>query len=274
MEIRAGEDETLADVAREFGVGHNEIANANPDVDKGVPGKGTRVLVPTRHILPDAPRVGVVVNLPEMRLYYYPKAKAGEPPVVITHPVSVGRMDWTTPLGLTKITNKQKKPSWRPPKSIRLEAEERGEPLPEVVPPGPDNPLGDYAMRLAIPGYLIHSTNKPYGVGMRVTHGCIRMYPEDIEALFADIPVGTKVRLVNQPVKAGMIADTLFLEVHPPLEEQPLTEPEAMKIAVEVVRHTTGEEDPGLDLRAAREAIRNASGVPESVAVEKTRYLW
>jgi L,D-transpeptidase ErfK/SrfK len=129
-------------------------------------------------------------------------------------------------------------------------------------------------MRLAIPGYLIHSTNKPYGVGMRVTHGCIRMYPEDIEQLFPDIPVGTKVRLVNQPVKAGMIADTLFLEVHPSLEEQPMTEQEVMEVAVKTVESTTGEQDPGLDLRATREAIRRASGIPESVPLEQGRYLW
>ena len=161
-----------------------------------------------------------MLNLPEMRIYYFHQSKYTNIPQIITHPVSVGRMDWETPLGITKIISKQKDPSWRPPQSLKDEAIAEGDdPLPDVVLPGPDNPLGRYAMRLGIPGYLLHSTNKPYGVGMRVTHGCLRMYPEDIEQLFDDVPVGTPVQIVNQPVKLGWLSETLYIEVHPLLEE-------------------------------------------------------
>jgi len=219
QQVPASREETLLDIARRYDIGQNEILLANPDVDRWLPEDGSRVILPTRYILPDAERTGLVLNLPEMRLYYYPQAKSGETPVVITHPVSVGRMDWKTPLGVTKIVSKQVDPEWRPPQSIKDEHAKDGDPLPDVVRAGPDNPLGRYAMRLGIPGYLIHSTNKPYGVGMRVTHGCIRMYPEDIEKVFDDIPVGTPVRIINQPIKLGWLADSLFIELHPPLEE-------------------------------------------------------
>ncbi len=199
----AGRDDTLLDIARRYGIGQIEILIANPDVDRWMPADDSRVTIPSRYIIPKAERRGVIINLPEMRLYYFPERKDGEQPVMITHPISVGRMDWNTPLGKTSIVRKQTDPSWTPPESIKEEARADGIELPDVVPGGPDNPLGRYAMRLGIPGYLIHSTNKPYGVGMRVTHGCIRMYPEDIEGLFADIPVGTPVQIVNQPIKLG-----------------------------------------------------------------------
>ncbi|MGB5538830.1 MAG: L,D-transpeptidase family protein, partial [Gammaproteobacteria bacterium] len=215
----AGRDDTLLDIARRYGIGQNEILHANPDVDRWLPADNSRVMLPSRYIIPDAERTGLILNLPEMRLYYFPKTKKGEIPKMITHPISVGRMDWNTPLGNTKIASKQRDPSWRPPASIKKEALEDGKVLPDVIPAGPDNPLGRYAMRLGVPGYLIHSTNKPYGVGMRVTHGCIRMYPEDIEGLFDDVPVGTPVHIVNQPIKLGWMAGALFLELHPPLEE-------------------------------------------------------
>ncbi len=165
--------------------------------------------LPTQFILPDAQRSGIVINIAEYRMYYYFEAGGNE--WVRTFPISIGRMDWGTPLGRASITTKVENPSWYPPQSIReLEAH---------VPPGPDNPLGEYALRLSIPGYLIHGTNRPAGVGMRVTHGCIRMFPEDIEWLFPQVPVNTPVRIVNQPIKLGWSGDDLYLEVHPPLEE-------------------------------------------------------
>ncbi len=201
--VYAVHEDTLLDIARQHSIGHQEIVQANPGVDLWIPGKGTPVVVPGRYILPDAPRKGLVLNVPEMRLYYYPKSEDGEKPVVITHPVSIGRMDWNTPLGKTSIIAKHKDPSWYPPASIKAEHAADGDPLPDVVPPGPDNPLGRYALRLGKPGYLIHSTNKPFGIGMRVTHGCVRMYPEDIERLFPQIPVNTPVHIVNQPIKVG-----------------------------------------------------------------------
>ncbi len=223
--IRARHEDTLSDIARRHGLGFNEIIKANPDVDRWLPGEGTLVVLPTRYLLPDAPREGIVVNLSEMRLYYFPTPTPGTPPVVITHPISVGRMDWNTPLGITRVTRKQQDPTWFPPQSIRDRyAREEGRILPTVFPPGPDNPLGRHALYLGLPSYLIHGVNreKEIGIGMRVTHGCIRMYPEDIEALYGKVPVGTKVNLIDQPVKAGWLAGTLFVEIHAPLDEEEL----------------------------------------------------
>ena len=212
--------ETLADVARQHNIGHEEIRNANPAVEFWLPPAGVQVVLPKRHILPHARREGIVLNVPEMRLYYFPRAcTEDEECTVLTHPVSIGRMDWHTPLGTTQVTSKVVNPTWRPPESIRREAAEQGHYLPAVVPPGPNNPLGAYALYLDLPGYRIHGTNRPYGVGMRSTHGCVRMYPEDIELLFKDVRIGTSVQIVSQPVKFGWEGDTLFMEAHPLLEE-------------------------------------------------------
>jgi len=270
--VTAGRDNTLLDIAREYDIGQNEILYANPDVDRWLPADNSAVILPNRFILPNTKRSGLVINLPEMRLYYYPKPKNGERPVVITHPVSVGRMDWDTPLGKTRIISKQEDPSWRPPQSIKDEAIAKGDdPLPDVVEAGPDNPLGRYAMRLGIPGYLIHSTNKPYGVGMRVTHGCLRMYPEDIERLFAEIPVNTSVQLVNQPIKIGWLAGSLFLEVHPPLEEDEEKYQDYMQSVLNVISDFLADEknsggvdsvDMSISGSALRQAVEEKSGIP------------
>ena len=206
--------DTLVDIARRHGLGYNDLVRANPGVDPWLPGEGTEITLPTRFVLPDAPRTGVVLNLPEYRMYYYPPAKPGERAVVHTYPISIGRMDWETPLGATRVVAKSVRPSWYPPASIRQEHAEAGDPLPAVVPPGPDNPLGEFAMRLGLPGYLIHGTNRPAGVGMRVTHGCIRMFPEDIAVLFSMLPVNAPVRIVNQPIKFGWLDGELYMEAH------------------------------------------------------------
>lgn len=213
--------DTLWDIARRTSIGQDHMKRVNPEIDIWIPGEGTFITVPSHHILPNAPREGLVLNLPEMRMYYYPPKQAGQPAQVQTYPIGIGRMDWATPLGSTRITEKTKDPTWTPPESIRREHAAKGDPLPRVVPAGPNNPLGRYKMRLGIPGYLIHSTNKPLGVGMRISHGCIRMLPEDIERLFPQLPVGTPVTIINQPVKAGWHGGKLYLEVHPPLEEYP-----------------------------------------------------
>ena len=216
--VTAREEDTLIDIARRNGLGYHDIVRANPDVNVWVPGEGTEVVLPTRFVLPPGPRRGIVLNLAEYRLYYYPEPVEGEPAYVMTYPISIGRMDWETPLGSTSVISKVTDPSWYPPQSVRDEHEADGRPLPRVVPPGPDNPLGKYAMRLGLPGYLIHSTNRPAGVGMRVTHGCIRMFPEDIEYLFPNVDVNTPVRIINTPVKIGWFGDELVVEVHPVLE--------------------------------------------------------
>jgi L,D-transpeptidase ErfK/SrfK len=217
--VDARYEDTLLDIARRYDLGHNEITEANPGVDPWLPGEGMPVLLPTQFVLPDAPREGIVLNVAAMRLFYFPKPKKGQFPVVITHPVGVGRQNWETPLGVTRISAKVPNPTWHVPTSVQAEHEARGDPLPDVVPPGPDNPLGQYAMPLALQGYVIHGTNRPWGVGMRVSHGCVRLYPEDIERLFAEVPVGTPVRIVNQPYVAGWFNGMLYLQAHRPLEE-------------------------------------------------------
>ena len=194
---------------------------ANPDVDTWLPGEGTEVILPTRYVLPPGERRGLILNLAEYRLYYFPEPAANEPAVVMTYPISIGRMDWETPLGRTSVVAKVTNPSWYPPASVRAEHEADGDPLPRIVPPGPDNPLGKHAMRLGLPGYLIHGTNRPAGVGMRVTHGCIRLFPEDISFLFDKISIDTPVRIINEPVKIGWDGDELVVEVHRTLEETP-----------------------------------------------------
>jgi L,D-transpeptidase ErfK/SrfK len=216
----ARHEDTLPDIARRFNVGYEEIVRANPGVDPWLPGEGTRVTLPTRFVLPDAPRDGIVINLAAMRLFYYlPRKDKDAPLEVITHPIGIGKVGWSTPEGRTKIVSRVKDPSWTPPVSVRQEHAANGDPLPAKVPPGPDNPLGRHMMRLAWPSYLMHGTNKPYGVGMRVSHGCIRLYPEDIEALFDLVPVGTSVTVVNQPYLLGWQDDTLFVQAYGPLED-------------------------------------------------------
>jgi L,D-transpeptidase ErfK/SrfK len=217
LQIQAAYEDTFVRLARRYNVGFEELRDANPGVDAWLPGEGTTIIIPTSYVLPQVERRGIVINVPELRLYYFPDGPTGR---VITHPISIGRMDWATPLGRTSVVAKAENPSWYPPESIRIEHAARNDPLPRVVPPGPDNPLGKYALRLGIPGYLIHGTNKPAGLGMRVSHGCIRMFPEDIEVLFDDIPTGTPVTIVNQPVKLGWGSDGLYLEAHAPLEEE------------------------------------------------------
>lgn len=214
--------DTLLDIARRFDIGYDEIVSANPDLNVWLPGSKKRVLVPNRFILPDAEQKGIVINLAEMRLYYYPKRTVGRARQVITHPIGIGREGWQTPLGKTKIIQKRKDPTWTPPASIHAEHIKNGDPLPKVVPAGPDNPLGAYAMRLGMPGYLLHGTNKPYGVGLRVSHGCIRLFPEDIEQLFGVVRLNTPVEIVYQPYKAAMLNDQLYIEAHETDEDMAL----------------------------------------------------
>ena len=268
--VTAAYEDTLLDIARRNSVGYEEIRRANPTLDLWIPGAGAQVLVPGRRILPPGPHEGVVVNLPEHRLYYYPRPKRHEKQVVITYPVSVGKMDWRTPLGATQVVSKQTLPSWHPPPSVLLEHPERGDPLPKVVPPGPDNPLGEYAMRLGIhPGdYLIHGTNNPQAVGMAVTHGCIRMYPEDIEALFKIVPVGTKVWLINEPVKVAYVDGELLLEAHPQIdaEGQPM-EPDLDMLSLRL-DHALGSTTAAINWDLARETLQNAQGMPTLVGLQ------
>jgi len=267
QKVQARQVDSLADIARTQGVGHLEIREANPGVDFWLPGEGAEVIIPSRHILPSAERRGIVLNLPEMRIYYYPKSASGSAPAtVITHPVSIGRMDWQTPLGETRISSKVKNPTWTPPESIKEEWRADGRHLADVVPAGPDNPLGEYAMRLALPGYLIHGTNRPYGVGMRVTHGCVRMYPEDIEALFPQVEVGTRVVIINEPVKVGWWGDDLYMEVHPPLEEQDLGYEWLRSQALDHLEAATIDRPVHLSGRDFLRVLEEQSGMPVKIS--------
>jgi len=207
-------EDTFADLGRRHGLGYRALRLANPGVDPWLPGAGTEVVLPLRFILPRASREGLVLNTAEMRLYYYPDGPSGR---VVTFPVSVGRGDWQTPQGSSRVRRKRRDPVWLPPESIRAEYAADGRPLPERVPAGPDNPLGRYALDLDLPGYLLHGTNRPYGIGMQVTHGCIRLYPRHIEWLYEQVAEGTRVHLVNQPYKVGWHDGMLYLEAHPPL---------------------------------------------------------
>jgi len=292
--VTAKLDDTLIDLARRHDIGYQDIVRANPDVSVWVPGEGTEVVIPTRYVLPAGPRRGVVLNIAEYRLYYFPEPKGDEPAVVMTYPISIGRMDWETPLGNTKVISKVTNPSWYPPKSVRDEHAAEGRPLARIVPAGPDNPLGKHAMRLGLPGYLIHGTNRPAGVGMRVTHGCLRMFPEDIRYLFNYVAVDTPVRIINEPVKIGWQGDALVLEAHPILEssvgktsDEPSPDdaiaedtPDAIDVVAE--DDSTGDKDPltyvteqfivataeragELDWSLVEAAISRSDGMPVSV---------
>jgi len=262
-------EDTLPDIAHRYSLGYYEIIRANPGVDVWLPGADKVLVLPGRRILPPGPREGIVVNLPEHRLYYFPKPHGHDRPVVITYPVSIGKMDWRTPLGETHVIAKIKHPAWYPPESIRKEHAENGDPLPKMVGPGPDNPLGDYALRLAAGRgeYMIHGTNNPTAVGMAVTHGCIRMYPEDVAALFALIPVGTPVRLVNEPVKVAWVDGKLFLEAHPPVDEEGQSVAPDLKLLSQKLDHALGGDNAAIHWDLARATLRVASGIPTLVGL-------
>lgn len=203
---RAAYEDTLLDVARRFNLGYVEMVSANPGVDPWVPGEGADVVLPTVHLLPDAPPEGIVINLSDMRLYYFDAPDKAPR----SYPIGIGRDGLKTPIGTTQVARKRVDPSWRPTERMRAEKPE----LPEVVPSGPDNPLGNRALYLGWPQYLIHGTNKPWGIGRRVSSGCIRMYPEAVEELYELVGVGTKVTVVDQPIKLGWIEGELYMEAH------------------------------------------------------------
>ena len=211
-------EETLLDIARAYDLGYDEMLAANPGIDPWTPPSGQRVILPSAHVLPDAPREGIVINLAARRLFYYPRAGKGAPRRVITHPIGIGREGWATPLGRTRVASKQAAPAWTVPESIRREHAAKGDPLPAVMPAGPDNPLGSHALRLGWSSILIHGTSKPAGIGMRVSHGCMQLYPEDIAPLFNAVPVGTPVTVVDQGFLAGLGTDGLLLEAHEPVK--------------------------------------------------------
>jgi L,D-transpeptidase ErfK/SrfK len=268
--VTTNKDDTLTDVARRFNVGYEEIVRANPKVDPWLPGEGREIIIPSQFVLPDAPRTGLVINIPAMRIYYYPPVKKGERQVVLTHPIGIGKVGWRTPEGVTKIVRRQQDPTWRVPVSVRKEHHENGDDLEPVIGPGPDNPLGKYAFYLQWPSYLIHGTNKPAGVGLRSSHGCIRLYPEDIEQFFSMVPVGTEVRVVNQPFVFGWRDGQLYMQPYDVLEDDPrdwtkaqrklLTQSLAVRLQQQVQAH---HEQVDWDLVSS--LARDPRGVPVAI---------
>jgi len=253
--------DTLSDLARHFGLGFTDITNANPGLDPWVLGDNQEVLLPLQFILPTAERKGIVLNLANMRLFYYPKNNNN----VYTFPVGIGRDGWSTPLGTTKIVAKRVNPAWTVPASILREHEELGEPLPKVVRAGPDNPLGDYAMPLGFTGYLIHGTNKPYGIGMQVSHGCVQMYPEDVEDLFKQVSVGTPVHIVHQPYLVAKDGNMLYLEAHHSLtkwDKQSKRQAEKVRRRLEKLAVQMG---ASIDWQRVDAVFDRADGIPTPV---------
>ncbi len=259
-------EDTFSDLAREYGLGYDELVDANPGIDPWLPGDGTPVLLPTQYVLPDAPRRGIVLNIAAKRLFYFPEVAEGEVQTVMTYPIGIGRVGWETPLGEASVIGKARDPNWYVPASVRREHAELGDPLPAIVPPGPDNPLGRYVLQLDMPGYLIHGTNQPYGVGMRVSHGCVRLYPENIELLYSLVGLGEPVTIVNQPYLMGQLGGELYFEGHRPLEDDTVSPAEHLTehLTAVVDRSDASMSDAArAALRAQAETVAaDASGVP------------
>lgn len=265
--VEVGKEDTLPDIARRFDVGYEEIATANPGVDPWLPGMGTEVVVPTQYILP-APREGVVVDVAAMRIYYFPPHKKNEPQVVYTHPIGIGRVGWKTPEGTTKIISRTKDPVWVVPKSVRKEHAKDGDMLPPTVPAGPDNPLGQYMFRLQWPSYLIHGTNKPYGVGMRSSHGCMRLYPEDIAVFYDLIPIGTKVTVVNQPYLFGWREGTLYMQAYEVMEDDARNwAKERQKLLTKIVQPKMRESMAGHDVEIDWQRVHDLAHAPRAIPI-------
>jgi L,D-transpeptidase ErfK/SrfK len=259
--VETYEGDTLSDIARHFGLGYTDISIANPGIAPWTPKAGSQVLLPVQFILPEAPRKGIVLNLATMRLFYYPKRQAS----VYTYPVSIGREGWGTPMGLTRVAIKTANPEWHVPDSIYREHAQKGDILPRVVHSGPDNPLGYYAMRLALPRYLIHGTNKPYGIGMQVSHGCIQMYPEDIEVLFGDVAVGTQVHIVHQPYLAAWQDNMLYMEAHDPVAPTAGNINGKQKEFLRQLKRLAKQHQANVDWGKVKQALKRADGIPTPV---------
>lgn len=256
----AQEETTLLDVARHEELGYVELRAANPNVDPWLPGKGTWVILPTASVLPAAVRRGIVINLPEQRLYYFLGAQKG----VITYPIGIPADAALIPIGSTKVIGKRPDPTWFPPRSLKEENPD----LPAFVPPGPDNPLGAFAISLAWPSFVIHGTNKPDGVGRRVSHGCIRLYPENIEALYKTVGAGTPVTVVDQPVKVGWSDGALYLEVHPTQAEADeiesdgrVTNPVSLDVN-DLIRAAASDRAGEIDWTLVGNVVRDRRGIP------------
>lgn len=260
--IKSKYEDTFADLGEANGIGYSAMVAANPGVDAWLPGVNKEIVLPTRFILPPGKREGIVINLAEYRLYYFPKGRD----VVYTYPIGIGREGWGSPVATTKVVAKIPRPSWTPPASIRAEHAADGDPLPAVVKPGPDNPLGPFKFVLGLPGYLIHGSNKQFGVGMRTSHGCFRLYNDDVLALAEVVPVGTPVRIINQPYKFGVSSGKVYLEAHTPLDaEGDSGKVNRHAVLMDVLRKR---QDVGKGIDLDWEMVRNVIGAEDGLPVE------
>jgi L,D-transpeptidase ErfK/SrfK len=263
------EGDNLLDIARRFDLGYTQLMAANPGVDPWQPGVGRRITLPSLYVLPDGPRRGIVINLVQNRLYYFPPGGG----TVETHPIGVGVQGRSTPIGTTRVVTKRTHPRWVVPASIRREKPD----LPAVVPPGPDNPLGDYAFQLGWPTYLIHGTNKPDGIGRNVSHGCIQLYPEDVQRLFGEVAVGTPVRVVNEETQTAWINGDLYIAVYPTKEQEDQLDidekmtPIAPPRLKQRVAAAAGDRTADVDWDAVERAGKDRSGVPVRVTFKGPR---
>ncbi len=262
----ARRSDTLMDIARWLSMGYREIRRANPEVDLWIPGEGTRILIPSKFVLPDGPREGLVINRAEKRLYYFHSEADGGEPVVTTYPIGIGKAGRETPVGNATVTQRLENPAWYPTEGVRADYRTRGIELPRMVPPGPENPLGRFALILDMDGYLIHGTHRPDGVGMRVSQGCVRLYPEHIEQLVFDVPIGTPVAMVDQPVKAGFRDGQLFLEIHPGHDDNVPEMTEVRAVVERAWQRNRHRLEESIDWQLVEEAWRNADGVPRVIS--------
>jgi L,D-transpeptidase ErfK/SrfK len=258
-QARAGD--TFSTIGRRYDVGYYELVEANPDLDPQNLSEGTVVVIPTQFVLPSVAHKGIIVNLAELRVYYFPPNSN----VVVTYPVGIGREGWMTPVGMNHIIQKTVNPTWNVPESIRADRAKAGVNLPKSVPPGPDNPLGGYAMRLSQFTYLIHGTNDYTGVGRRSSSGCIRMFPEDIEALFSQVKVGTPVNIINTAYKAGWRDGKLYLESHVALQEQQAANAADLNSMKRVVLAATHSHQGELDWQVADRVAGEQNGIPQII---------
>ena len=265
--IKARYEDTFADIGTAKELGYLEMVAANPGVDPWLPGEGTEIILPTRFILPPGPREGIVINLAEYRMYYYPKGQN----VVHTFPLGIGREGWGSPITSTSITAKTPNPTWTPPKSILAEHAASGDPLPAVVPAGPDNPLGPFKFTLGVPGYLIHGSNKKFGIGMRVSHGCFRMLNNNVLELAKIAPVGTPVRIINEPYKFGVRDGKIYLEAHAPLDDhgEPSVVDKHTQVINALLKRDDLKDDTRLDWDAVREVVAAEDGLPVEIATTR-----
>ena len=255
--IKLEKEDTLPDIARHFSLGINTVSAANPGIDTWVPEAGVRILLPLSFILPDTRRKGIVINLAAMRLFYF--KVDGKLLAVSTYPVGVGTTERPTPMGRMVVTRKKFRPTWYVPASIAEDHRKKGDPLPFKVPPGPLNPLGEYALYLSKSGYLVHGTNKPASIGLRATNGCIRLYPEDIKRLYEATPVKTPVKIVNQPYLIGQRDGIVYLEAHTPFEESGTAE---LKTAYAKMRKIAKKSGHPINWKRVKEAVIQARGIP------------